>query len=70
MQDLLADRGAGREAGEEVRELVLDLLGGDDRLVAGVVGAAGGAVVARLVLAPAGGALHACVAAPAARESS
>ncbi|HEV7937096.1 MAG TPA: hypothetical protein VGP18_03620 [Solirubrobacteraceae bacterium] len=67
-EDLLADRGVGGEAREERGELLLDLLGGDDRLVAGVVGAATGAVVARLVGAPACAALHARVAAAAARE--
>ncbi|HEY3960135.1 MAG TPA: hypothetical protein VGL68_06445 [Solirubrobacteraceae bacterium] len=68
VQDLLADGGVGCEAGEEARKLALDLLGWDDRLVAGVVGAAGGAVVAGRVPPAACGALHAPVAAAAARE--
>ncbi|HEY5193856.1 MAG TPA: hypothetical protein VIJ39_08305 [Solirubrobacteraceae bacterium] len=67
-EDLLADRVVGGEACEERGELLLDLLRGDDRLVAGVVGAAAGAVVARLVGASTCAALHARVAAPAARE--
>jgi hypothetical protein len=58
----------GCEGGEEACELALDLLGGDDRLVAGVVGAPGGAVVAGCVLLSAGGALHVPVAAAAAGE--
>ncbi|HEV3034328.1 MAG TPA: hypothetical protein VGX72_06030 [Solirubrobacteraceae bacterium] len=58
------------EAGEELRELLLYPLGGDDRLVTGAVGAAGGAVVAGFEVASAAGALHVCVAASAARESA
>jgi hypothetical protein len=61
---------AGCESGDELDELALDLLGLRDRLIAGAVGATGGAVVASGQLASSGGALHPCVAASAVRETA
>ena len=55
--------GGGLEVGDELDELGLDELGVDERLVAGVLGAAGGAAVAGDELAPDGGAVHLALAA-------
>jgi hypothetical protein len=44
-QDLVADRLAGAEVGDELDDLLFDAVGGREGLVAGVLLAAGGAVV-------------------------
>jgi hypothetical protein len=69
-EDLLADRRSGPEVTDELDELLLDDVGMDEGLIAGMVGAAGGAVIVRDELASDGGALHLALAALAAGETA
>lgn len=69
-EDLVADGRGGLEVTDELDELGLDEVGVNEGLVAGVIGAAGGALVARDELASDGGALHLALAALAAREAT